>query len=152
MHPEAMKFSDSKSPCQTKTAAFLPAEACQAAQSAFVPFGSDSTVSTQEGEGYSVKMSAAFSAVSKYKDWDSLFPLSTVSSLLDHVFAQNALQFRCHWQLFPISGLASFQTEQNFIAECYGLVYLHVGDKGAVRERSLEFWLPVTGSQAKTSL
>lgn len=125
-----MKFSVSKSPCQTQAATFLPAKACQAVQSAFVPFGSDSTVSTQEGERCFMKTSAAFSAASKYKDWDSSpFPPSTVSSFLGHVFAQNSLQFRCHWQLFPMSSLARFQTKQNFIAERYRLVYIHMGEK-----------------------
>lgn len=142
-----MTFSDRTSPCQAQAATFLPAEACQAAQSAFVPFGSDCTVSAQEGESCFMKTSASFSAASKYKDWDSSpFPPSTVSSFLGHVFAQNSLQFRCHWQLFRVSGLASFQTEQNFIVESYRLVYIHTGEKRRVRDRSMEFWLLVTGS------
>lgn len=150
-----MKFSDSKSHCQTQAAAFLLAEACQAAQLAFVPFQSDSPVSAQEGQSCFMKTSAAFSAASKYKDWDSLPFLSfTVNSFLDHVFAQNLLQFRCHWQLYCISGLPRFQKEQNFVAQHYRLIrpMWTREKKGRVRDGSIQFWLQVAGSQVKISL
>lgn len=51
-----------------------------------------------------------------------------------------------------MSGLDRFQTEQNFIAKCDRLVYIHMAEKGRVRDGSMEFWLLVTGSQVKTSL
>lgn len=70
---------------------------------------------------------------------------------LGSCLSQNSLQFRCHWQLFPMSALARFQTEKNFIAQSYSLVYLHMGEKGRVRDRFVEFCLLVTGSQVKTS-
>lgn len=150
-----MKFSDSKSRCQTQAAAFPPAEACRAAQLAFVPFQSDSTVSAQEGQSCFMKTSAAFSAASKYKDWDSLpFPSFAANLFLYQVFGQNLLQFRCHCQLYPMSGLPRFQTEQNFIAEHYRLVcpMWTWEKKGRVRDRAMEFWLQVPGSQVKISL
>lgn len=82
-----------------------------------------------------------------------VFALPSIHSQLffGSCFSQNSLQFRFHWQLFPMSGLARFQTEQNFIAQSYSLVYLHMGEKGRVRDRFMEFCLLVTGSQVKTS-
>lgn len=68
-----------------QAATFLPAEACQAVQLVFVPFGADSTVSMQEGESCFMKMSAAFSAATKYKDWIlclSIHPLAALSQIM----------------------------------------------------------------------